>query len=95
MTKDDVVDAVATATGHAQSDVEQVLDATIQAVTEGLAAGGPVEFGDLGRFVPRAEAEHTGSNPQTHEPMQIPAQTRVLFHSAKALRDAVNAAPAE
>lgn len=94
MTKAELVAAVAAETSEHESTVESVLDAVIAQSTQALAAGDVVELSPLGRFVTRHEAEHTGSNPQTHEPMQIPASVRVLFHVAKPLRDAVNLAGA-
>lgn len=94
MTKEELVKAVAAESAETQETVETILTDTIAQITGALGAGLVVDLAPLGRFVPRQEAAHQGSNPQTHEPMEIPAHTRVLFHPAKSLHDAVNPAGA-
>jgi DNA-binding protein HU-beta len=92
MTKQELIDKIAEVPGvGSQAEVEAALNAGIEAITEALAGGEVVDLAPLGRFVPRSEAAHQGSDPRTHEPIEVGAQTRILFHPAGALRDAVNA----
>jgi DNA-binding protein HU-beta len=93
MTKAELVQAVAEASGETEGTVECVLKETIDTITSTLGEGTNVDLHPLGRFVLAEEAAHTGTNPSTHEPLDIPAKTRVLFHPAQDVKDAVNAAP--
>ncbi len=43
----------------------------------------------LGRLVKSARKARTGRNPQTGEPIKIPAKTVVKFRVAKAAKDAI------
>lgn len=96
MTKDELVAAVASATSQSETDVALTVDAAITEIAGGLSGGGGVvHLGPLGTFSTRLEAAHTGSNPQTHEPLEIPASVRVLFHPSGMLREAVNDASGE
>lgn len=89
MTKDDLVEAVAAETSCTEDEVRSVLDAAIDSITQGLVDGDVIDVGPLGRFVPRLENAHEGSNPSTGEPLEIPAQTRVLFHPSEKVREAL------
>jgi len=90
MTKAELVASIAEDTGETQEKVECVLNGFIDVAGTTLADGDVVEVGPLGRFIPRPEGEHEGTDPNTHEPITIPASTRILFHPASALRDLVN-----
>lgn len=93
MTKAELVTAVAEQSGETEKTVECVLKETIDAVTNSLGAGENVDLHPLGRFVLANEAAHTGTDPNTHQPIDIPAKTRVLFHPSEDVKVAVNAAP--
>lgn len=90
MTKAELVQQIAADTGETQEKVECVLDGFVEAAGAMLSDGGVVEFGPFGRFIPRDEGEHAGTDPNTHEPITVPAQTRILFHPASDLRELVN-----
>lgn len=90
MTKAELVEEIVTETGQSQAVVEQVLESTICQITEHLGGDETVlHLGPLGTFSLREEEAHVGSDPNTHEPTDYPAYTRVLFHPAPTLHDAV------
>jgi DNA-binding protein HU-beta len=88
--KAELVDAVAEQSGYEKQDIEGVLTAAIDAVTEALAGGDIVRLGPLGSFLTREEGMHMTHVPGKEGLVEVPAQTRVLFHPAKALKTAVN-----
>jgi DNA-binding protein HU-beta len=93
MTKAEIVAEVAAATDESQEAVEEIVNSTIDTITGALGGGERViNLGPLGTFTLRDEGAHTGSDPNTHEPVGYPPYTRVLFHPAKALHDAVQPA---
>ncbi len=89
MTKDELTAAAAACAETSDADAERVVTGVIDAITEALGNGDVVELGDLGRFVTRAEGAHETHVPGQEAPVQVPAHTRVLFHPAKALREAL------
>jgi DNA-binding protein HU-beta len=89
MTKAELVEQVANDAGATQASVEDIVDRVIDAMSTALAESEVVELRPFGRFVTRLEGEHEGTDPNTHEPITIPAHTRVLFHPSTELRDLV------
>jgi DNA-binding protein HU-beta len=70
---------------------EAALNAFLESVTSALAKNDEVVLTGFGSFrVSRREAR-TGRNPQTGEPMNIPASNVPGFRAGKKLKDAVNA----
>lgn len=59
-------------------------------MADSLAAGKPVRMQDFGSFEVYESAARMGRNPQTNEPVSIPASMRVKFSAARALKAAVN-----
>jgi DNA-binding protein HU-beta len=54
-----------------------------------LDAGGDVAIAGFGKFDTRRSKARTGRNPQTGEPVDIPARTVAKFSPAKGLKDRV------
>ncbi|MFP4698324.1 MAG: HU family DNA-binding protein [Eubacteriales bacterium] len=90
MNKSDLVTAIAARTEISKKDSEKVVKAFVDVVTEELANGGKIQLVGFGTFDVAERAAREGRNPQTGEPMQIPASKAPRFKSGKALKDAVN-----
>jgi DNA-binding protein HU-beta len=90
MNKADLIAAVADKAGLTKKDAEKALRAFEEAVTEELAKGGKVQLVGFGTFDVAERAEREGRNPQSGEPMHIPASKAPRFKVGKALKDAVN-----
>lgn len=95
MTKDELVTSAAEVAETDKADAERVIDALIGEVTGALAADDIVHLGPLGIFSTRQESAHQTHVPGQEGTVEVPAQKRILFHGAKALKDAVNAAGGE
>lgn len=89
MNKTELINAVAEKADLTKKDAETAITAMISAITEALAAGDKVQVVGFGSFEVKPRAERTGRNPQTKEPMTIPASKTPVFKAGKALKDAV------
>ena len=67
-----------------------VLAATIESVTEALAAGDKVQLSGFGSFDVKTRTARTGRNPKTQETITIKASKYPAFSASKTLKDAVN-----
>ena len=89
MNKLELVNAISAKSGLSKKDSEKALVATMDAITEALAAGQKVALVGFGAFEVKQYAARTGRNPKTKEEISIPPTTRPLFKAGKALKDAV------
>ena len=89
MTKVELIAAVATNAGLTKKDAEKAVSATLDVITEALKNGEKVSLVGFGTFEVRERKERQGRNPQTREPMTIPASKLPAFRAGKALKDAV------
>ncbi len=90
MNKNDVIEVMAQSADISKNAANRALDAFIDAVTGSLKSGTDVVLVGFGSFTTSQRAARTGRNPQTGEPMQIPAATVARFRAGKKLKDAVN-----
>jgi len=87
MTKSQMMSTLAERTGLAKKEVQQVVEEMVAlAYTE---AKNGFTIPGLGKFVLRDRKARMGRNPQTGEPIHIPAKTVLKFRIAKAAKDAV------
>jgi DNA-binding protein HU-beta len=91
MNKQELIDAVASATGNSKAGIAEAVDAIIGAVTTAVANGETVQLIGFGTFATGARAARVGRNPATGAEMQIAAAKTVKFTAGKAFKDAVNA----
>ena len=82
VTKADLVDQVAQATGLKKKDVKAMVDAL-------LANGSKVQLTGFGTFEVRKRKARTGVKPGTKEKIKIPATQYPAFKPGKALKDKV------
>ena len=86
VTKADLVDQVAQATGLKKKDVKAMVDALVE---EALANGSKVQLTGFGTFEVRKRKARTGVKPGTKEKIKIPATQYPAFKPGKALKDKV------
>ena len=90
MKKSDLVDLVSQRQNIPRPQVEQTIDAFLDAVAEGLSRGERIDFRGFGAFAVRESAARSGRNPRTGETIQIAARKTPTFKVGKELRDRVN-----
>jgi len=89
MNKAELISAISAKSGLSKKDSEKALSATVDSVTDALAAGDKVQLVGFGIFDVKARAARTGRNPKTKEIINIPATKTPVFKAGKALKDAV------
>jgi DNA-binding protein HU-beta len=86
--KSDVVNSVVEQTGLNKKEANAAVDAFAAAICEALSNGDSVGLIGFGTFEAKNRPARTGRNPQTGEPLEIPAKTVPVFKAGKKLRDA-------
>ncbi|WP_353190922.1 HU family DNA-binding protein [Pandoraea pnomenusa] len=90
MNKQELIDAVAGATGASKAQTGETIDALLETVKKAVAKGDSVQLIGFGSFGSGKRAARTGRNPKTGEAIKIPAAKTVKFTAGKAFKDAVN-----
>ncbi len=89
MTKTDLVDMVAQELSLSKVDAQKTIESVLAKIGEGLARDGKVQIQGFGTFMVKSRKERMGRNPQTKEPMRIPASTTVGFKPGQDLKNSV------
>jgi DNA-binding protein HU-beta len=90
MTKLQLIESVASATGEPKSQIEKIIEATLDRITNALVSGDKVDLRGLGIFEAKATKARTGRNPSTGEPIDIPASRKAGFRPGKELKERLN-----
>ena len=90
MTKRDLVMAVAERIGFTQNEVSNVVQATLDAVTDCLAQGQRLEIRNFGVFEVKKRDARAGRNPRTGQEVQIGEKRVASFKPGKALKEYVD-----
>ena len=91
MNKTDLINVVNAETKVAKKDVDAVITATINAISDALKQGDKVALIGFGTFEVKETAAREGRNPKTGETITIPAAKKPSFSASKVLKDEVNA----
>ncbi|MEZ5962766.1 MAG: HU family DNA-binding protein [Planctomycetota bacterium] len=91
MNKAQLIDEVQKALGEdcTRSYAERALNSVLESISRGLKTDTSVQLTGFGTFQVKSRAARTVRNPQTKEPMQVPASKTVGFKPGQALKDAV------
>ena len=90
MTKNELAEQVASRTGLPASQARQVLETTIESISDELARGGEVALAGFGKFSVSHRAARQGRNPSTGATIQIAASKAAKFSAASALKKRLN-----
>ncbi|NPA55113.1 MAG: HU family DNA-binding protein [Epsilonproteobacteria bacterium] len=90
MKKSELLAAVAKKTGLSKADVDAVISATIDTITEAVSKGEKVSFIGFGSFELTTRAARKAKIPGTDKVVDVPASKSVKFKIGKKLKDAVN-----
>jgi len=87
LTKRDLVVRISEETGLTQNQVFDVVQKTLDNITESLANGGKVEIRNFGVFEVKIRKARVGRNPNRPEiDVPIPARSMVKFKAGKEMR---------
>jgi len=73
-----------------QREVESVVGAVFDSITDQLAEGGRVELRGFGAFSTRKRDSRVGRNPRTGESVQVNAKRVPYFKPGKEMRERLN-----
>lgn len=91
VTYSDIVNALSKKTGFSKQKSEAFIKTLLNQVKDELKDSGKASITNFGSFKVKDVAEREGKNPQTGDPIIIPAHKRVSFSPYKSLRESVNA----
>ena len=89
MTKQGMVDIIASKTDMSKKKSLEIIDLTLEIITSVLKEGGEVTIAGFGKFVIVNKQARTCRNPSTGATMQVPAKRVPAFRAALALKKIV------
>ncbi len=87
MTKANIVDRVASATGITKIDTAAIVDGFLNSVVEAISQNKTIELRGFGTFKVVKRAKRTGRNPRTGEEVKIPERYMPVFKPSKELKN--------
>ena len=91
MTKADLVDQVAVATGLTKKDIALVIDKFLEAIKDALADHDHIEVRRFGTFKVKVRKSRKAHNPRnTSQTVVVPEKVVPVFKPSKFLKDRVN-----
>lgn len=89
MTKRELVIEVAERLGYTQNEVSDVIQMTLDTITESLAEGNRLEIRNFGVFELKVRDARIGRNPRTGDTVPIDEKRVAVFKPGKALKELV------
>lgn len=90
MNKQDLINAVAKATGQTKAAAAGSVDAFCNAIKQAVSKGNEVRLIGFGTFVTKKVPAKTVRNPRNGQQIRVAARTAVRFRPGKELKDAAN-----
>ena len=89
MTKQDLIDRIASETGLTKRQAGQALNAVVDGIKGAMRKGERVTLVGFGTFFVAQRKARTGRNPRTQQRIQIPARKVPNFRAGKELKNLV------
>ncbi|MHC4955858.1 MAG: HU family DNA-binding protein [Planctomycetota bacterium] len=86
MTKTELIDAVASDLGISKTESQKIVETIFGRMTTALSTEGKMQIQGFGTFQKKLRKERMGRNPQTKQPMLIPASKTVTFKPGQDLK---------
>ena len=91
MSKSELVQQIASQNPQLRHrDVEKIVAAVLDEITEAMAAGDRVELRGFGAFSVKVRKARTGTNPRTGLPVQVSRKVAPFFKTGKEMRQRLN-----
>lgn len=91
----DLIDHLAEQQQITKASAKQAIEAVLAAITDAAVKGDEISLPGFGKFKVASRAAREGRNPATGATIKIAASKKISFAPAKALKDALNSAPAK
>jgi len=89
--KSELVQRIATRNPHLyQRDVENIVNAILDEITNALTRGDRVELRGFGAFSVKRRDPRTGRNPRTGAPVEVDGKSVPFFKTGKEMRERLN-----
>jgi integration host factor subunit alpha len=92
MTKADIVERIATATGFTKPESFDLVESVLSIIKNTLADGETLKISGFGSFVVKEKNDRRGRNPHTGEDITIDARRVLTFKPSVVLKGAMNGA---
>jgi DNA-binding protein HU-beta len=89
MNKTEMIAKLAEKNGMTKKDAQKALEGLIEIISDEIKDGGSVILTGFGTFSIAERKPRTGRNPQTGQPIDIPAARVPKFKAGKQLKDVV------
>lgn len=89
MTKQELIQNIASKSGLTKKDAENVLNTVLDEISNALKSGEKVQLIGFGTFETRKRSSRIGRNPQTGESIEIPETVVPAFRAGNKLKEAV------
>ena len=86
VTKKDLVDRIADATGNKRVVIKKILQAFLDEITAELGRGNRLEFRDFGVFEVKERAARIAQNPKTLQRVHVPPKRTVKFKVGRLMK---------
>ena len=87
ITKKDLVDRIADATGQKRVLVKRIVQNFLEEIIDELGKGNRLEFRDFGVFELRERAARIAQNPKTMEKVRVPSKRTVKFKVGRLMKE--------
>jgi DNA-binding protein HU-beta len=88
--KADLIEQLSQKLPHSKKELSVFVDTFIEELLYCLEREGRVSLAPLGVFLVKQVPPRTARNPQTGQPILIPAKKRPIFRAGKAMKDQLN-----
>lgn len=89
MNKKELIETVSSKAEITKKEADQVVNAVLDSIIEGLSTEGKVILPGFGSFEVRTRTAREGRNPRTGEKIKVDAKRAPAFKPGKAMKDAV------
>lgn len=90
MNKAELVDKIAESSGLTKTNVEKVLDVTLETICKSIKKGEEVKLVGFGTFSKTKRKARTGRNPKTGEAIKIPSAWSPKFKPGSDFKEILN-----
>lgn len=86
LTKADIAESVHKIVGFSKKDSADLVEKVFENIKKALEKGDSVKLSGFGKFEVRQKHKRRGRNPQTGEPIEIPARKVLAFRASQILK---------
>lgn len=90
LTRADISAIVTRKLGVSQTEASELIDGTLEEISNGLKKTGLVKLSGFGNFLIHKKKERVGRNPKTGKTAKISARKSISFHPSQMLKKQVN-----